>query len=358
MKNKFKNKKVLITGHTGFKGSWLAAWLNQLQAKVIALSKDIPTNPSHYELIKDSFASDIRMDITNYTEIYKRILHYKPHYLFHLAAQPIVLTSYDDPLTTFQSNTIGTLNILESLRKINHTCTVVIVTSDKCYENLDKKVRYKESDRMGGKDPYSASKGSAEIIIKSYCESFFKKDTSNVRLASARAGNVIGGGDWAAHRIVPDCIKSWATNKDVVIRNSLSTRPWQHVLEPLSGYLSLALQLEENKELNGESFNFGPSTKNEYSVGDLVNELSKQWPGSAWTDTTNKNEKLYEASLLSLNCDKASKLLNWSSVLGFPETAKWTAKWYYEYYNQSKKSALKLTTEQIQSYNELSKIFG
>ena len=353
MKNEFKNKKVLITGHTGFKGSWLVAWLNILGAEIIALSKDVPTEPAHYDLIKNSLKKDLRLDITSYGKISKTIIDYKPDFLFHLAAQPIVLTSYEDPLLTFQSNTIGTLNILESLRKSNHSCTAVIITSDKCYENLDKKIKYKENDRMGGKDPYSASKGSAEIIIRSYCESFFKTANSNVRLASARAGNVIGGGDWAAHRIVPDCMKSWSNNEKVTIRNSLSTRPWQHVLEPLSGYLSLALKLRENKKLSGESFNFGPSSKKEYSVGDLVHELSKEWPDSNWHDTTNKNKKLYEANLLSLNCDKASKLLDWTSALDFPETAKWTSDWYYTYYTSGPAAAMKVTEDQIKNYINL-----
>lgn len=353
MKNQFKNKKVLITGHTGFKGSWLVAWLNILGAEILALSKDVPTKPAHYDLIKNSLNNDLRLDITNYEKISKTIVDYKPDFLFHLAAQPIVLTSYQDPFLTFQSNTIGTLNILESLRKSNHSCTAVIITSDKCYENLDKKIKYKENDRMGGKDPYSASKGSAEIIIRSYCESFFKTANSNVRLASARAGNVIGGGDWAAHRIVPDCMKSWSNNEKVTIRNSLSTRSWQHVLEPLSGYLSLALKLRENKKLNGESFNFGPSTKKEYSVGDLVHELSKEWPDSNWHDTTNKNKKLYEANLLSLNCDKASKLLDWTSALDFPETAKWTSDWYYTYYTSGPAAAMKVTEDQIKNYINL-----
>jgi CDP-glucose 4,6-dehydratase len=356
MKNQFKNKKVLITGHTGFKGSWLVAWLNLLGAEVLALSKDIPTKPAHYDLIKKLLKNDIRLDITNYSKISKAIIDYKPDFLFHLAAQPIVLTSYNNPLLTFQSNTVGTLNVLESLRKSNHNCAAVIITSDKCYENLDKNIKYKEIDRMGGKDPYSASKGSAEIIIRSYCESFFKTSGSNIRLASARAGNVIGGGDWADHRIVPDCIKSWANNKEVVIRNSMSTRPWQHVLEPLSGYLTLALKLRENKKINGESFNFGPSSNKEYSVGNLVSKLSKEWPNSNWDDTNSKNKKLYEASLLSLNCDKASKLLNWKSVLDFPKTAKWTAQWYYKYYNCSKQSAIELTINQIQEYSKLSKM--
>jgi CDP-glucose 4,6-dehydratase len=358
MKNQFKNKKVLITGHTGFKGSWLVAWLDILGAEILALSKDVPTKPAHYDLIKKSLDNDLRLDVSNYKRISKTIIDYKPDFLFHLAAQPIVLTSYEDPLLTFQSNTVGTLNVLESLRESNHSCAAVIITSDKCYENLDKKIKYKEGDRMGGKDPYSASKGSAEIIIRSYCESFFKTSGSNVRLASARAGNVIGGGDWAAHRIVPDCMKSWANNEKVTIRNSLSTRPWQHVLEPLSGYLSLALKLRENKKLSGESFNFGPSSKKEYSVGDLVHELSKEWSDSNWHDTTNKNKKLYEANLLSLNCDKASKLLDWTSVLDFPETAKWTSEWYYKYYNRSKESAIELTVKQIQKYSKLSGIPG
>jgi CDP-glucose 4,6-dehydratase len=353
MKNIFKNKKVLITGHTGFKGSWLAAWLNILEANVLAVSKDVPTKPAHYDLIKGQLDQDIVVDITNFNDISKIIIEYKPDYLFHLAAQPIVLTSYDEPFETFQSNSVGTLNILESLRISNHHCCAVIITSDKCYENIDKKVKYKESDRVGGKDPYSASKGSAEIIIRSYCESFFKKNNSNIKLASTRAGNVIGGGDWAKYRVIPDCIKAWSRKKDVIIRNSKSTRPWQHVLEPLSGYLTLASQLKDNKNINGEAFNFGPSDNNEYSVGELVNELSKQWPNSNWVDASEKNKDLYEASLLSLNCEKSLKLLKWKSILDFSETAKWTGEWYYAYYNHGKQSAYELTIQQIEKYTKL-----
>tara|TARA_B100001996_G_scaffold73976_1_gene54579 strand:- start:842 stop:1909 length:1068 start_codon:yes stop_codon:yes gene_type:complete len=353
MKNIFKNKKVLITGHTGFKGSWLTAWLNILEANILAVSKDIPTKPAHYDLIKDQLNEDIIADISNFDDISKIIIEHKPDFLFHLAAQPIVLTSYSEPFKTFQSNTLGTLNILESLRISNHNCCAVIITSDKCYENIDKKIKYKENDRVGGKDPYSASKGSAEIIIKSYYESFFKKNNSNIKIASTRAGNVIGGGDWAQHRIIPDCIRAWSKDKDAVIRNPISTRPWQHVLEPLSGYLTLATQLQNNEKINGEAFNFGPSDNNEYSVKDLVDELSKQWPNSTWIDTSKNNQDLYEASLLSLNCEKALKLLEWKSILNFPETAKWTGEWYYAYYNHGKQHAYKLTIQQIEKYTEL-----
>ena len=357
MINPFKNKNVLVTGHTGFKGSWLTAWLHMLGANITAISKDVPTIPAHYDLIKNFIQNDITEDITNYSQVYKIIEESKPKYIFHLAAQPIVLTSYENPYLTFQSNSVGTLNILESLRAINPDCTVVIITSDKCYENLDKRIKYSESDRLGGKDPYSASKASAEIIIRAYCESFFKHPNSNVRLASSRAGNVIGGGDWAKHRIIPDCIRAWSLNKEVEIRNSLSTRPWQHVLEPLSGYLTLAYNLDISKDLNGESFNFGPNSNIEHSVGELVSEVAQQWKNAKWINVSEKSEKLYEANLLNLDCEKALEKLNWEPSLNFEETSAWTGKWYSIYHNISKESAMKVTLEQIEEYSGLLKLF-
>jgi len=355
--NPFKNKNVLVTGHTGFKGSWLTAWLHMLGANITAISKDVPTMPAHYDLLKSFIQNDITEDITNYSQVYKIIKDCKPNYIFHLAAQPIVLTSYENPYLTFQSNSIGTLNILESLRVINPSCTAVIITSDKCYENLEKRIKYKENDRLGGKDPYSASKASAEIMIKAYCESFFKKPNSNIRLASSRAGNVIGGGDWARYRIIPDCIRAWSSNRKAEIRNSKSTRPWQHILEPLSGYLTLAYHLDISESLNGESFNFGPDSNVEHSVGDLVNEVAKQWINAKWTDATEESDKLYEANLLNLDCDKALDKLNWKPSLGFEETSAWTGKWYNIFYNESKESAMKITQEQIEEYSGFLKLF-
>ncbi len=347
--NNFKNKVVLVTGNTGFKGSWLSLWLNLMGAKVIGVSKDIPTIPSHYKLNNKFYMKNEKFDLSNKKLITKIIKNSKPDYIFHLAAQAIVLESYSDPYATYQSNTVGTLNILESLKESNHKCTAILITSDKCYENINKKVNYKENDRLGGLDPYSSSKASAELIIRSYYESYFKTKASNVRICSARAGNVMGGGDWAKYRIVPDCMKSWSEGKKVIIRNATSTRPWQHVLEPISGYLTLAKSLSKDKNLNGESFNFGPNSNSSHTVKELVDNLSLYYPGSESKVISDKNKR-YEANLLSLNCLKAKKLLNWSSRINFKNTAKMTSQWYETYYNSSPKNAYKLSIEQIEQY--------
>lgn len=347
--NNFKNKVVLVTGNTGFKGSWLSLWLNLMGAKVIGVSKDIPTIPSHYKLNNKFYMKNEKFDLSNKKLITKIIKNSKPDYIFHLAAQAIVLESYSDPYATYQSNTVGTLNILESLKESNHKCTAILITSDKCYENINKKVNYKENDRLGGLDPYSSSKASAELIIRSYYESYFKTKASNVRICSARAGNVMGGGDWAKYRIVPDCMKSWSEGKKVIIRNATSTRPWQHVLEPISGYLTLAKSLSKDKNLNGESFNFGPNSNSSHTVKELVDNLSLYYPGSESKVISDKNKR-YEANLLSLNCLKAKRLLNWSSRINFKNTAKMTSQWYETYYNSSPKNAYKLSIEQIEQY--------
>ena len=347
----FKNKKVLITGHTGFKGSWLSKWLSLLGADLYAISLDIPTSPSHYELLNINFRSDERYDISSFNNIYKSIETIRPDYIFHLAAQPLVLKSYEDPYTTYMSNSIGTLNILESLKRLNYECSAVIITSDKCYENIGKKVDYSEDDRLGGVDPYSTSKASAELIFKGYCNAFFNTMQSNVRIASARAGNVIGGGDWAIDRIVPDCMKSWAKKENVVLRNPEATRPWQHVLEPINGYLKLAIELTSNKRINCESFNFGPTEPDSYTVENLVSELSRFFEGSSWSTMVNENN-LHEANLLSLNCDKSLRLLNYKSKLNFKLTSEWTSKWYASFYKKSAKEHSKFTEQQIIEFSE------
>ena len=234
----FKNKKVIVTGHTGFKGSWLTLWLTKLGANVLGISKNIPTKPSHFESIK--LKKKIRhkiININNYDEISKIFKTYQPSFVFHLAAQSLVSKSYDNPIETFNTNAVGTLNILESLKQVKKKCVVVIITSDKVYKNLEITKGYKEDNILGGKDPYSGSKAAAENIINSYIHSYFDKAKSKIFLSIARAGNVIGGGDWSQDRIVPDCIKSWSKNKQVIIRNPNSTRPWQHVLEAVGGYL-------------------------------------------------------------------------------------------------------------------------
>ncbi len=258
--------------------------------------------------------------------------------------------SYRDPLLTWQSNVFGTLNILESLRKLKNKCNVVIITSDKCYFNREIHYGYKETDVLGGKDPYSATKASAEILIKSYVNSFFS-NKSKIRIATARAGNVIGGGDWAGNRIIPDCVRSWSNNKKAKLRNPNSTRPWQHVLEAVGGYLCLAINLANNKKIHGESFNFGPSLSKEHSVLELVNIMSKYWSNVSWEKTPKSKQKFFESELLRLNCKKANKLLKWKTVLKFDELISMVADWYKYYLNN--KNTLVITSQQIKKYQSL-----
>jgi len=347
---KFNNRQVLVTGHTGFKGSWLSAWLSQLGAKVTGISDRVPTDPSHYELIKQNIAQDLRIDVKDPDAVFSVINDLQPDYVFHLAAQPIVLESYQDPLTTFSTNALGTAGILDALRRTNHNCTAMMITSDKCYDNVEKDSGYLETDRLGGKDPYSGSKGAAELAIRSYVQSFFKQPESNVCVAVGRAGNVIGGGDWAPYRIIPDCVRSWSNNEKPEIRSRFSTRPWQHVLEPLSGYLSLACALSENDSLNGEAFNFGPPAYQNHTVEELVNELTNHWPGAGWTDKSKNNDSPHEAGLLKLNCDKALHTLGWEATLNFEETARWTGEWYRTFYEKGTKDAASFTRSQIDEY--------
>ena len=353
MDNVFKGKKVLVTGHTGFKGSWLAIWLKELGANVYGLSSDVPTKPAHYDLFEDVVVNQKFLNISESRIVNEYIQDISPDFVFHLAAQPIVLDSYEDPLNTFLSNSLGSANILDALRKLEKECIAVMITSDKCYDNQELKRGYSEDDRLGGKDPYSGSKGAAELIIRSYTESFFKKEGSPIRIAIGRAGNVIGGGDWAPHRIVPDCIRAWSEGRNSEIRNPYSTRPWQHVLEPLSGYLCLAEALIKDNTLTGEAFNFGPSEEHDYTVGDLVEELSSTWKDSTWSNIGKEESPYYEAGLLKLNCQKAKNLLSWKSCLSFEKTAEWTGNWYYDYYHKSPKEAFSLTKEQIREYMAL-----
>ena len=352
----FQKKYVLITGHTGFKGSWLSVWLSHMGANVIGMSDKVPTHPAHYEMIKEYIDHDHRIDVKDAEAVFSFIDSLKPRYIFHLAAQPIVLESYKNPLNTFNTNTLGTASILDAIRRTNHKCTVVMITSDKCYDNVEKEFGYHETDRLGGKDPYSGSKGAAELVIRSYVQSFFKKPESNVRVAVGRAGNVIGGGDWAPNRIIPDCVRSWSNNKIPEIRSPSATRPWQHVLEPLSGYISLICALNENIALNGETFNFGPPTNQNHTVEELVNEIIDHWPGSEWVDKSAENKAPHEAGLLQLNCDKALQTLGWRATLDFIETAKWTADWYRGYYEKSPEATVEITSKQINNYMELAKV--
>ena len=349
----FCGKVVVVTGHTGFKGSWLAAWLKHLGAHVVGISLDPPSIPSHYVAASiHSGLTDLRIDILNDIELNQVFADTQPDFVFHLAAQPLVRLSYEDPIHTWKVNTMGTLHVLESLRSVQKSCSAVIITSDKCYDNVEWVWGYKETDRVGGPDPYSASKGAAELAISSYIKSFFPKQTSLVRIASARAGNVIGGGDWAADRIVPDCVRAWSLGNHVELRRPHSTRPWQHVLEPLSGYLALASVLAQQPFLHGEPFNFGPLAQQNHSVLELVQEMALHWPEVRWRDVSDGFLGPYESNLLKLNCDKALHHLKWQAVMSFDDTVKMTADWYRSYYEKSA-SVHRVTSEQIDSYTQL-----
>jgi CDP-glucose 4,6-dehydratase len=353
--NIYKDKKVIVTGNTGFKGSWLSLWLIHLGAKLTGISKDIPSNPSLFEELGLSKKMDHHFeDIRDGEKMKEIFLSVQPDFVFHLAAQPIVSYSYEDPIETFQTNTLGTANILEALRFLTKPCKAIMITSDKCYDNVEWIWGYREQDALGGKDPYSASKGAAELVIKSYFHSYFKKPGSPIRITTVRAGNVIGGGDWALDRIVPDCFRSWNEQKAVRIRNPNSTRPWQHVLEPLSGYLRAGQILaEENTDIHGEPFNIGPAAEQNHTVLELLQSVSKYWKsGSKENFEISKGGNFHEAGLLKLNCDKALHYLNWRPALDFETTARFTGEWYNHYYNHHKKDLDKYTFRQIEEYAE------
>ena len=353
----YKNKKVLITGHTGFKGTWLTTWLINLGAEVIGISKDTPTQPSMFDILE--LENKIRhhlIDVRDFNSLSQVIASEKPDFVFHLAAQAIVSTSYAEPVDTISSNVMGTTNVLEVLRVSNHACTAIIITSDKAYENIEQVWGYKENDPMGGEDIYSGSKGSAELIFKSYYHSFFKSEGSNVRLAVARAGNVIGGGDWAQDRIVVDCVEAWSKGKGVEIRSPEATRPWQHVLEPLSGYLNLGQELYNDESLNGEGFNFGPRAEQNHTVVELLKDLSEYWHFENISDafTITDSIPFHEAGLLKLNCDKALAMLKWQATLKYQDTIEFTSQWYYDYYHNGV-NMMQKTVQQIDKYQKIAK---
>lgn len=354
----YKDKKVLITGNTGFKGSWLTVWLLKLGAKVYGISKDIPTEPSMFKELNLKnkvvhYEKNIR-DLESIKQIIKQI---EPDFLFHLAAQPLVSVSYSDPTETISTNIMGTTNVLEALRVSNHTCFGIIITSDKCYDNVEWIWGYKETDTLGGKDIYSGSKGAAELIFRSYYYSFFKKTDSYVSVVTARAGNVIGGGDWARDRIIPDCMRAWSKNEAVEIRSPNATRPWQHVLEPLSGYLILGQKLYEGNDINGESFNFGPPSQYNHTVEELLQDLSQLWDhkGSSKAFRITDDLKFHEASLLKLNCDKALIQLKWLPTLNYEKLIKFTGTWYLNFY-KAKINMLDFTLSQIDEYEQIASI--
>ena len=349
--NLYKGKTVLVTGHTGFKGSWLTAWLLSLGAKVVGYSAYLPSDPCNF-MVCDlrNYIIGIKGDIRDIGALKRVFLKYKPEIVFHLAAQPIVRSAYDDPKLTFDTNVMGTVNVLESIRTASGVKAAVIITSDKCYQNVEWTWGYRENDRLGGEDPYSASKACAEIACHSYIKSFFTgKDFP--RVSTTRAGNVIGGGDWADARIIPDCVRAWAKGKKAYIRNPNSTRPWQHVLEPLSGYLWLGANLFISGRMHGEAFNFGPDQKVDKPVKELIKMFVSYWGNAAWKQAQSKIDKR-ESTLLKLSCDKALHLLDWHAVLSFEETVKMTADWYKRFYG-GERDMYRFTVKQIEKYARL-----
>ena len=350
MNKTFQNKTVIITGHTGFKGSWLTLWLKLLGAKIIGISKDIPTKPSLFKEAKlNKGIVDLRLDLKDLKKLKLIFKKYKPDFVFHLAAQSLVKESYNSPIQTFQSNTIGTLNVLECIRNLSKKCISIIITSDKSYKNLELNRGYKENDILGGKDPYSASKASAELIIQSYINSFFNSKSNNKIVAIARAGNVIGGGDWSKNRLIPDCVKAWSKNKIAIIRNPKSTRPWQHVLEALRGYLNLAIKLSKNSNLHGEAFNFGPKNSQNKTVIELTNQAKKNWKNIKWKIIIQSKSK-FESKLLKLNSNKAKNKLDWKPILKFTETVEMVINWYKKYYFDKKENIFDFSKHQLKSY--------
>ncbi|MDE2519410.1 MAG: CDP-glucose 4,6-dehydratase [Methanocorpusculum sp.] len=344
----FKGKRILITGHTGFKGSWLAIWLSQLGAEVHGYSLPPNTEPNHYtatrihELLKSEFLADLRdrEQLTNY------IHKVQPDCIFHLAAQPLVRRSYAEPVETFDTNVMGSIYVMDAVRTLGKPCTVIMITTDKCYLNVNQVWGYRECDPLGGHDPYSASKAAAEIVIASYRDSYFPKESS-VRLASVRAGNVIGGGDWAEDRIIPDAVRAVTSGKSLEVRSPQAVRPWQHVLEPLSGYMLLAAKmLAGDADLAG-AWNFGPLPTGAATVREITEEFYRIWgKGNVVYDPSLAN--LHEAAFLRLSSEKAMTHLGWKPVWNLSETLSKTAEWYRKYY--SGEDARELSLADISEY--------
>lgn len=351
----YKGRSVLITGHTGFKGSWLALWLYRLGANVFGLSLPPNTSPSHFDLIglKD-MVHHIEGDIRDFTCVQNAFNTAKPDIVFHLAAQALVRDSYDDPKMTFDTNIGGTVNVLEAVRHSSTVKAVVVVTSDKCYENREWVWGYRENDPLGGHDPYSASKGAAEIVSAAYRHSYFDKKGQgpNLGLATVRAGNVIGGGDWAKDRIIPDCVRALSNKQPIIIRNPNATRPWQHVLDPLHGYLLLATRLRKNPHKFSGAWNFGPKVSDQTTVEELAKRFISAWgSGTIKTPPIDKNEP-HEAHLLHLSTDKAISELGWQPILNSSYSIDWTVDWYKNWHN-GRKPLSSLSLEQIRKYSQI-----
>lgn len=343
----YKDKIVLVTGHTGFKGSWLVYWLEQMGAKVIGYSLEAPTEPNHISLLNLDIVSIIG-DIRDLNKLNQIFNEYKPDIVFHLAAQPLVRLSYENPIETYETNVIGTLKVLEACKR-SKVKAIVNITSDKAYENKEWVYGYRENDPMGGYDPYSSSKGCADILASSFRNSYFNikdyKKTHNTLLATCRAGNVIGGGDWAKDRLMSDIMISVSQGKKVSIRNPNATRPWQHVLEPLSGYLHIGQKLLEEKVEFSGAWNFGPSDEGSITVEEVVKNVKKHWDKIDYQINQDPNQP-HEANLLKLDCSKAHILLKWQDVWDSQTTFEKSVKWYKAYYENNQI----LTSDDLESY--------
>jgi len=350
--NYFKGKKVLITGHTGFKGSWLAIWLEKLGANVIGFSMDPYSDKDNFVVTGLSHRiTDVRGNILDMDRLWSVFQTHSPEIVFHLAAQPLVRLSFDIPRQTFEENVMGTVNILECVRRMESVKSCICITSDKCYDNKEWVWGYRENDPMGGYDPYSASKGCSEIVIGSYINSFFNPNDYEKHgkvVASVRAGNVIGGGDWSKDRIIPDIIRAIEDNVPIEVRSPQSIRPWQHVLEPLSGYMWLCSQLhiEPNKYSGG--WNFGPDNESIITVESVVNKMHENMGRGVMKDVSDPNQ-LHEAKLLNLDCSKANFLLGWKPALNINECMQLTAEWYMRYRDVD---GYKLSSDQIEDYTK------
>jgi CDP-glucose 4,6-dehydratase len=351
--NIYKNKTVLVTGHTGFKGSWLCIWLNQLGANVVGYALDPLSEKDNFVLSQMSNKIvDIRGDIRDQKKLNEVFSTYKPEYVFHLAAQPLVRYSYENPVETYEVNVMGSIYVMEAFKKCPESNYAIMITTDKCYDNKEQIWGYKETDAMGGFDPYSSSKGANEIAIQSYRNSFFNPNQYAVHkkaIASARAGNVIGGGDWAKDRIIPDFFKAVEKNQPLEIRNPNATRPWQHVLEPLSGYLLLGQKLTENPIKFAEGWNFGPNFEMTSTVKDIISKLIVKAKKGSINDVSS-GAQLHEAQLLSLDITKAKTNLGWKPTLNIDQTLDFTLEWYQDY---DDKNVFDLCVEQINTFSSL-----
>jgi len=353
----FKGKKVLVTGHTGFKGAWLSFWLGRLGARVVGYALEPPTDPNLFEILNlEQEMVHIIGDVRDADLLERTVSQEKPDMVFHLAAQPLVRLSYLDPRTTYETNIMGTFNLLEAVRKSGTVRACLLITSDKCYENHEWVYAYRENDPMGGYDPYSSSKGCAEILAAAYRRSFLNPDNLDrhgVSVATARAGNVIGGGDWAQDRLIPDCIRMLSEKKTVKIRNPGAVRPWQHVLEPLSGYLWLTARMWSEPALFAGSWNFGPNSRDNVSVEDLVKGVLDLWGSSDWKPSGSEGERKsepHETTFLRLDCTKAHNMLHWFPLYDIKKSLKETVAWYRAQMHEKEAGIRRLTMDQIEQY--------